>query len=151
MKNNIIETLVGTAVLVLAAVFIVYGYSVTNVAPQSGYILTASFDRIDGLSIGSDVRMSGIKVGTVIEQKLNTQTYYAEVQLQINDEVKLPDDTSAKITMEGLLGGNYISLTPGGSLDYFENGDELIYTQGSVDLIGLVSQALFSAEESGAE
>ncbi|MGC6471333.1 MAG: outer membrane lipid asymmetry maintenance protein MlaD [Parvibaculales bacterium] len=151
MKNNLIETLVGTAVLALAAIFVIYGYSVTNMAPRQGYVLSASFDRVDGLSIGSDVRMSGIKVGTVIEQTLNPETFYAEVKLQINDEILLPDDTSAKITMEGLLGGNYISLTPGGSLDNLENGDELIYTQGSVDLIGLVSQALFSAEESGGE
>ena len=71
--------------------------------------------------------------------------------MQINDEIMLPEDTSAKITMEGLLGGNYISLTPGGSFDNLEDGDELVYTQGSVDLIGLVSQALFSAEESGGE
>ena len=151
MKNNLIETLVGTAVIALAAIFIFYGYSVTNMAPRQGYMLSASFDRVDGLSVGSDVRMSGIKVGTVIEQSLNPETFYAEVKLQINDDILLPDDTSAKITMEGLLGGNYIALTPGGSMDNLENGDELVYTQGSVDLIGLVSQALFSAEESGGE
>ncbi|MGC6476220.1 MAG: outer membrane lipid asymmetry maintenance protein MlaD [Parvibaculales bacterium] len=149
MKNNLVETLVGTAVLALAMVFVFYGYSVTNVTPRDGYELAASFDRVDGLSIGSDVRMSGIKVGTVVEQKLNAESYYAEVRLQINNDIALPDDTSAKITMEGLLGGNYISLTPGGSEDFLSDGDEIIYTQGSVDLIGLVSQALFSAEETG--
>ncbi len=149
MKNNLVETLVGTAVLALAMIFVFYGYSVTNVAPRDGYELAASFDRVDGLSIGSDVRMSGIKVGTVTGQKLNADSYYAEVKMQINNDVALPDDTSAKITMEGLLGGNYISLTPGGSEDYLVDGDEIIYTQGSVDLIGLVSQALFSAEDTG--
>jgi phospholipid/cholesterol/gamma-HCH transport system substrate-binding protein len=65
----------------------------------------------------------------------------------------LPDDTSAKITSEGLLGGNYVSLSPGGSEDLLEEDGEILYTQGSVDLIELVSQALFDAggSESAAE
>ena len=120
-------------------------------SPKSGYKLIAEFDRIDGLTVGSDVRMSGIKVGTVIDQKLNKQNFYATVTLAINDDIELPDDTSAKITMEGLLGGNYVSLTPGGSFDLLTDGDEISYTQGSVDLIGLVSQAMFSTQNEDSE
>lgn len=151
MQHNLVETLVGALVLAVSAVFVFYGYSVSDMAPKSGYRLIAEFDRVDGLTVGSDVRMSGIKVGTVVDQKLNMRNFYATVTLAINEDIELPDDTSAKITMEGLLGGNYVSLTPGGSFDLLSDGDEISYTQGAVDLIGLVSQAMFSTQNETGE
>lgn len=152
MKDNLVETLVGAAVLFVAALFVAYGYSVTESDGGEGYSLSAQFDRVDGLTVGSDVRMSGIKVGTVTQLKLDPQSYYANAQFVISGDIELPEDTSAKITSEGLLGGNYVSLSPGGSEDMLGQGDEILYTQGSVDLIGLVSQALFSAgDEESAE
>ncbi len=152
MKDNLVETLVGAAVLVIATLFIVYGYSVTEADSGEGYALNAQFDRVDGLTVGSDVRMSGIKVGTVTGLSLDPESYYAVAKFSISGDVELPDDSSAKITSEGLLGGNYVSLSPGGSEDMLAAGDEILYTQGSVDLIGLVSQALFSAgDEESAE
>lgn len=152
MKDNLVETLVGTAVLVIAGLFVLYGYSVTESDSGDGYALSAQFDRVDGLTVGSDVRMSGIKVGTVTGLKLDPDSYYANAEFTISGDISLPDDTSAKITSEGLLGGNYVSLSPGGSEDMLSEGDEILYTQGSVDLIGLVSQALFSAgDEESAE
>ncbi len=152
MKDNLVETLVGAAVLVIAAMFVLYGYSVTESDSADGYNLSAQFDRVDGLTVGSDVRMSGIKIGTVTQLALDPQSYYANAEFVINGEIELPEDTSAKITSEGLLGGNYVSLSPGGSEDMLGAGDEILYTQGSVDLIGLVSQALFSAgDEESAE
>ena len=146
MKDNLVETIIGALVVAIAAAFVLYGYSVT-VSGSGGdaYEVTAQFDRVDGLTIGSDVRMSGIKVGTITGLSLNTQNYYADVTMAIGNEIELPDDSSAKITSEGLLGGNYVSLSPGGSEDMLAEGDEILYTQGSVDLIALVSQALFSA------
>lgn len=147
MKDSLVETLVGAAVLLVAAMFVIYGYSVTESDTGDGYMLSAQFDRVDGLTIGSDVRMSGIKIGTVTGLDLDPQSYYANAEFAIGAGIELPDDTSAKITSEGLLGGNYISLSPGGSEDMLSEGDEILYTQGSVDLIGLVSQALFSAGE----
>lgn len=151
MQHNLVETLVGAFVIAISAIFLSYGYSVSDMSPKSGYKLIAEFDRIDGLTVGSDVRMSGIKVGTVIDQELNKQNFYATVTLSINDDIELPDDTSAKITMEGLLGGNYVSLTPGGGFDLLTDGDEISYTQGSIDLIGLVSQAMFSTQNEDSE
>ena len=145
MKDNLVETLVGFGVIVVAAIFVFYGYSVTDSSNGDGYVVSAEFDRVDGLTIGSDVRMSGIKIGTVTALSLDAQSYAANVSMIIGSDIDLPDDTSAKITSEGLLGGNYISLSAGGSEDMLSGGDEILYTQGSVDLIGLVSQALFSA------
>lgn len=151
MKDNLVETLVGAAVLVIAGLFVAYGYSITESDSTDGYALSAQFDRVDGLTVGSDVRMSGIKVGTVTGLTLDTENFYANAEFVISGTVELPEDTSAKITSEGLLGGNYVSLSPGGSEDSLGAGDEILYTQGSVDLIGLVSQALFSAGDEESE
>ena len=149
MKENLIETLVGAAVVVVAIIFVIYGYSVTEFDNADGYVVSAQFDRVDGLTIGSDVRMAGIKVGSVTQLSLDEKNYVANVNIMLNGDIKLPDDSSAKIASEGLLGGNYISLVPGGSMDNLEAGGEILYTQGSVDLIGLVSQALFSTGQTG--
>ena len=145
LKDNLVETLVGAIVVLLAGLFVAYGYSVTETGSSDGYEVSAQFNRVDGLTIGSDVRMSGIKVGAVVSLDLDPQSFYANVVFLINNGVTFPDDTSAKITSEGLVGGNYVSLSPGGSEDVLEAGGEILYTQGSVDLIELVSQALFSA------
>lgn len=146
MESSFVETLIGAIVIAIAVTFLSYGYSVTDTGRVAGIELTAEFDRVDGLATGSDVRMSGIKIGTVTSQSLNHNNYYAVVTMSLSDEIKLPRDSSAKITSEGLLGGNYVSLTPGGSEEMLETGDEIQFTQGAVDLIGLVGQAVFSAQ-----
>lgn len=145
MSNNLVETLIGALVLVIAGVFLSFAYSRANMGGIDGYRVIAKFDRADGLTIGSDVRMSGIKVGTVTEQALDPQTYQARIALAINAGVQLPADTSAKITAEGLLGGNYVSLVPGGAPDYLGDGDEIEFTQGSIDLLGLIGRAIYGA------
>ena len=153
LNENLVETLVGLFVVVIATLFVVYGYSVSETDSGDGYRVSAQFNRVDGLTVGSDVRMSGIKIGTVTSLTLDPESFYANVDFLISNGVGLPDDTSAKITSEGLLGGNYVSLSPGGSEDLLEEDGEILYTQGSVDLIELVSQALFDAggSESAAE
>ena len=105
----------------IAGLFVIYGYSVTEGDSGDGYSLNAQFDRVDGLTIGSDVRMSGIKIGTVTALQLDPQSYYANAELAIGGDIELPDDTSAKITSEGLLGGNYVTVT-GGSEDMLSEG-----------------------------
>jgi len=144
MQSNLVETLIGTIVVVVAALFLFYGYTTSGMRSSAGYKVTAEFSAVDGLANGSDVRLSGIKIGTVVSQRLNTDTYQAVVTLDLARNVKIPDDTSAKIASDGLLGGSYISLTPGGSLDYLADGSQIMFTQGSVDLMGLIGQAVFS-------
>lgn len=145
MQSNLVETLIGTLVVAVAAVFLFYGYSASGMRSASGYQVNAAFSAVDGLANGADVRMSGIKIGTVVRQSLDPDTYQAVVTLDIASDVKLPDDSSAKITSEGLLGGSYISVTPGGSEDMLAGGGEIMFTQGSVDLMSLIGQAVFSA------
>ncbi|TNE35892.1 MAG: outer membrane lipid asymmetry maintenance protein MlaD [Alphaproteobacteria bacterium] len=152
MGSNIVETLVGTLVLVVAGFFLTYAYQTADMNNTAGgYKVIAQFDRVDGLVVGADVRMSGIKIGTVSDQALDQQTYYANVTMIIDKEVLLPEDTSAKITSEGLLGGSYISLEPGGSMDMLGEGGEITMTQGSIDLMGLIGKAIFATGQSDSE
>lgn len=145
MGNKIIETLVGTAVLVVAGFFLAYAYTTADVGSSSStYELSAKFDRIDGLTVGSDVRMSGIKIGTVTGQTLDTDTFLARVELSIDKGIELPEDSSAKVASDGLLGGAYVSLDAGGSMDLLEEGGEIEFTQGSIDVMSLIGQAIFS-------
>ena len=145
MQNSIVETLIGAAVIAVAAFFFMFAYSSTGSAPVSGYDVMAKFNRADGVNIGTDVRLSGIKIGTVASMNLDPQTYSAVVTLALDNSVKLPDDSSARITSEGLLGNQYISIEPGGSMDYIKPGGEIENTQGSVDLMGLLGKAVFGA------
>ncbi len=145
MANNMVETLVGAIVIVVAGAFLFFAYTTADVGDVAGYTVTADFDSVDGLTVGSDVRMSGIKIGTVTSQELDPNTYLARVAMAIDPKVQLPDDSSIKITAEGLLGGNYLSIEPGGSEDLIADGGRIQFTQGSIDLIGLVGQAIFSA------
>lgn len=148
MENSFVETLVGAVVIAIAGSFLAYGYSMTGAGNVQGLNITAEFDRVDGLANGADVRLSGIKVGTVTSQSLNPANYSAVVAVSLSSDIKIPVDSSAKITSEGLLGGTYVSLTPGGSEDFLTDGDEIQFTQGSIDLIGLVGQAIFSSQDS---
>ena len=106
--------------------------------------MTATFDRVDGVNAGADVRMSGIKIGTVTSSVLDPKTYFAVVKMNISTEVKVPDDTSIAVSSDGLLGDKFLALSPGGSDDMLSPGGEILTTQGSVDLMGLVGQMIFS-------
>ncbi len=145
MGGNLVETLIGAAVLAVAGIFLAFGYTTSSIGSDGGFRLVAKFDRVDGLTMGSDVRMSGIKVGTVVNQRLDPATYRAVIEMDIQRGLQLPDDSSAKITSEGLLGATYMSLEAGGSEDFLESGGEIRFTQGSIDLMSLIGQAIFSA------
>ena len=104
MKKNPIETILGLFVLIFAAVFLFFALARVDVKTVQGYTVTANFLKTGGLSVGSDVRISGIKVGTVLETRLNNETYTADVVLNIDSKVKLPIDTAAAITDAGIMG-----------------------------------------------
>ena len=147
MKSNTFEAIVGAFVIFLSVVFLFFGFSTMKIQNSDSYNVSALFNRIDGIKIGSDIRMSGIKIGTVVSQELDNSSFEAKVLMSIDSKILIPDDSSAKITSDGLLGGNYISIEPGGSDIYLLNNEEIFFTQGSVDLIGLVGEALFSVED----
>ena len=147
---TIVETLVGAAVVALAVGFFAYAYQTAGLgggATPGGYKLIAEFDNAEGINVGSDVRLAGIKVGTVTASSLNTESFQARLELTIIPTVKLADDSAAKVTAEGLLGGKFIKLEPGGSDTLFADGGVFSYTQGAVDVWSLISQAMFSKPE----
>lgn len=146
MKNNLLESLIGFVVVLIAIIFFIYSYSMMgNKNSSKTYEITAVFNEVSGLMSGSDVRLSGIKIGSVRSQTLNADTFDAVVSMQINNDIKIPTDSSAKISAEGLLGGNYISIEPGGSDEILSDGDVIEFTQGSIDLIGLLGNAVFGS------
>ena len=147
MNKNFIETIIGAMVLAVAGLFLIFAYNQADVKKVDGYQVKAKFDRIDGISLGSEVRMSGIKVGTVSKATLDTETYFALVLMDIRPDVKIPDDTSIAVSSDGLLGEKFLTLSPGGSENMLKAGGELLTTQGSIDLMGLVGQMIFSKTE----
>ncbi len=148
MNNTLVETIVGALVIAIAAVFFFFAYTTSGVGKgQGGYTITAEFEAVDGINVGSDIRMAGIKIGSVVSQQLNPESFQAIVKMAIEDSVKLPDDSTAKVTSDGLLGSKFISIDPGGSETKLKEGDLLTYTQGSIDLWGMVNQFLFSNKE----
>jgi len=151
MQNSAVETLIGAVVIAIAAAFLVFAYTSTGAGPIGGYEIQAKFNRADGVNIGTDVRLSGIKVGTVSRMALDPMSYNAVLTLALESNVKLPDDSSARITSDGLLGNQYLSIEPGGSQMPIAPGGEIENTQGSIDLMGLLGKAVFGATGSGGE
>lgn len=143
------ETIVGLAVIAVAAVFLWYAAGVSGDRGRvADYQLGAVFGRVDGLSVGADVKIAGIRVGEVSASALDPETYEASVAMRIARDVQVPDDSVAKIVSDGFLGGAHISIEPGASEDYLREGDRITITRGSVDLLNLAVQA-FTNQQSG--
>ena len=137
--NTITEVLVGAAVMAVAVGFFFYAASSTGSGPSGGsYTLTASFRSADGIAVGTDVRLAGVQVGTVTAMTLNPETFRAETTFTLRDDIELPDDSAIAISSEGLLGGNFVEILPGGSPFTYAPGDQIMDTQGSVSLVTLL-------------
>ena len=145
MRGNVIETVMGAVVLVVAAFFLVFAYQTSQLRQVAGYQLSADFERVDGIRQGGDVRISGIKVGSILSETLDPKTFLADVRISIDPSIRLPDDTVAEIISAGLLGDKYLSLVPGGSDKMIAPGGKIKYTQSSVSLENLIGQMIFSA------
>ena len=148
-KDNIIEALVGLVVVLVAIGFVTFAYGRTQAGSgDAGYTLVARFPNIAGVSAGTDVKVAGIKVGRVTKQSLDPGSYEAIVEFGIDKALKLPIDSSAAITSEGLLGGIYVSLTPGGDSVMLKPGEEITETSGATDLMGLIGSVVNRSGES---
>ncbi len=133
------EVVTGAAVLAVAVGFVVYAAQGAGLMrTEASYPLTASFRSVEGISVGSDVRLAGVKVGTITDLKLNPETFFADAKIDVRNDVRLPTDSTILISSEGLLGGNFVELLPGGALENLEPGDEIEDTQGAVSLISLL-------------
>ncbi len=147
MKTNLLEVVMGAAVLGVCAVFVVFAYSTSHWKSVQGYEVIAKFDRIDGLRKGSDVRLSGVKVGTIKTINLDPETYLAVVHIDLSPDVELPSDSAAEIASESLLGGKFLALVPGGEEALIPVGGEIMHTQSAVSLESLIGQFIFNAQD----
>jgi phospholipid/cholesterol/gamma-HCH transport system substrate-binding protein len=144
MQRNIVETALGAIVLLVAAIFAFFFYRHSDISPQTGYELTASFSKVDGLTTGAPVRISGIKVGQVTGFSLDPERYTAIVRLNIDESVKLPSDTAAVIASAGLLDGKFMTLEPGADEEMLKPGGRIAFTQSTPSLEQLLGQVIFS-------
>lgn len=143
------ELLAGAAVLAVAAGFLAWGFG-EGMTREPGYEVTASFPDVDGVSVGTEVRLAGVRVGRVSGVSLNPDTYMADARLTIPDNIALPSDSAALIQTDGLLGGAYIQIQPGGSPENLAPGDEIEDVQGAVSLLSLMMKFVDSqAQDEG--
>jgi len=147
MKTNLLEVIMGAVVLVTCTLFVIFVYSTSHWRPVEGYEVLAKFNRIDGLRQGGDVRLGGVKVGTIKEIRLDTESYLAVVYLLLSPDVRLPRDSAAEIASESLLGSKFLAIVPGGEEDLIAAGGEIAHTQSSVSLEALIGQFMFNAQQ----
>ena len=148
MANQTTEVLVGGVVLAAAVGFFVYAAQVTGAGPTGASAnYNASFRSVEGISVGTDVRLGGVKVGTVTKLQLNPQTFMADTDFTVSDKILLPEDTAVLISSEGLLGGSFVELLPGGSPFNLDPGSEIEDTQSSVSLINLLLRFVAGSDE----
>ena len=143
MSRNIIETGMGAVVILVAVVFLVFSYSVSDLRPAQGYDVIAKFNAIDGLTEGSDVRIAGVKVGTVVDERIDQSEYRAVVTMKISDNIELAEDTAVRISSAGILGGKYVKLEPGSSKQMVQPGGELTNTKDVISLEELLGKVIF--------
>lgn len=143
-RHGVGEVVTGAIVLVIAAAFLLYALAHSGRTTVSGYPLEAKFDRIDGLVVGADVKIAGVKVGTVTDARIDPETYLAILTLTVRSDIELPKDSSAEVTSEGLLGGKYLSLSPGGDSTMLKPGDTITITQSSISIEQLLGKFIFN-------
>ena len=148
MSEKNLEIITGTIVLIVAAGFLVFiikvgGFSADN----ENYNLNTSFRSAEGIDTGTEVRMAGVKIGTVKSLSLNAETLQADVKLKIEKSILIPNDSSAVISSEGLLGGSFLEIVPGGSFDNYAAGEIIEDTQSSISLINLLLKMFGPSKE----
>jgi len=143
MSRNIIETGMGAIVILVAAVFLVFSYTVSDLRPAAGYDVVAKFNAVDGLLDGSDVRIAGVKIGTVVDERIDQKEYRAVVTMKINHGVELAEDTVVRVSSAGILGGKYVKLEPGASKKFVPAGGELKNTKDVISLEELLGKVIF--------
>ena len=146
MSRSLAETLLGAAVLAVAIGFVVFAYTRSGVATVSGYEVSAAFNRVDGIANGSDVRIGGIKIGSVIERELDPVTFQAVLHMSIDESVELSVDSTAAVVSDGLLGGKFIDIQPGAEEALLAGGGRIGYTQSSLLLEELIGKFAFGTE-----
>lgn len=143
-NGNYFDFIIGTFVLLCAILFFYSSFKNSKIETNNGYYLLAKFSNINGISQGSDVKIAGVKIGTVNNQSLDPNTFRATIKFFINNDIKLPNDSSAKIVSDGLLGSKFLEITPGSDEEFLSEGQEIQFTQSSVNFEELLGKFMFS-------
>ncbi|MBQ7633676.1 MAG: MCE family protein [Alphaproteobacteria bacterium] len=149
MHKKPVETIMGLVVLIIALLFLGFAYRVSDLQVVEGYSVSAEFLKVGGLSIGSDVRINGIKVGTVTSQNLNNYDYTVKVTFNIASNVKLPKDSTATIVGDGLMGDKFVKIEPGISKEYLKDGDTVAKTKDFKTIEDMVGEVIFMVTDGG--
>ena len=149
MLKKPVETIMGLVVLLVALFFLGFAYNVSDLQVVKGYTLTADFLKVGGLSIGSDVRINGIKIGTVTSQSLNNEDYTVKVTFSISSDVKLPKDSTVAIVSDGLMGDKFVKIEPGKSKEFLADGASFAKTKDYKTLEDMVGEIIFMVTDGG--
>lgn len=149
MKNNAVETILGAVVLITACTFLVFALNTAQVSTVKGYQVSAAFFKVGGLTSGSDVRINGIKVGTVSDLHLDPKTFDAVVSMSIREDVKIPQDSVAAIGSAGIVGGKFVSIRPGAAKEFLGNEGKIARTKDFKSLEDQVGEIIFLATGGG--
>ena len=149
MNKKPVETIMGIVVIFVAAFFLYFAYQVSDLQVVKGYDINARFLKVGGLNVGSDVRINGIKVGTVIAQNLDPEDYVADVKLSISSNIQLPKDSVVSVVSDGLVGNKFIKIEPGKSKEFLQNGDTVANTKDFKTLEDMVGEIIFMVTYNG--
>ena len=149
MNKKPVETIMGIVVIFVAAFFLYFAYQVSDLQVVKGYDINARFLKVGGLNVGSDVRINGLKVGTVIAQNLDPDDYVADVKLSISSNIQLPKDSVVSIVSDGLVGNKFIKIEPGKSKEFLQNGDTVANTKDFKTLEDMVGEIIFMVTDNG--
>lgn len=147
MGRNPIETIMGAVVLLVAAFFLVFAYTSADLRRVAGYPVEAVFLKVGGLDVGSDVRINGVKVGSVTGRRLQADTFEAVITMTLSADIQVPEDSSASIVNDGLLGGKYVRLDPGSADAMIPPGGRLVDTRDYQSMEDLVGEIIFLATQ----
>lgn len=151
MNKKPVETIMGIVVLIVAVFFLLFAYRVSDLQVVKGYELNAKFLKVGGLNTGSDVRINGIKVGTVVNQRLDSDDFMVNVAMSISPDIKLPKDSEAAIVGDGLVGDKFIKIEPGKSKEYLTNGETFANTRDFKSLEDMVGEIIFMVTDNGSQ
>lgn len=151
MNKKPVETIMGIVVVIVAAFFLYFAYNVSDLQVVKGYDVTAKFLKVGGLNVGSDVRINGIKVGSVVGLNLDDTDYIADVKMSIMPTIKLPDDSTAVIVSDGLVGDKFIKIEPGKSKEMLVDGGTISKTKDFKTLEDMVGEIIFMVTDDGSK
>jgi len=151
MGRNLIETIMGAVVLLVAGFFLIFAYSHADLGAVKGYTVSAAFTSVGGLPNGADVKINGIKIGTVLSQKIDNNSFNAVVSMSISPDIHLPVDTVATVDSEGLLGGKYVKLIPGHKAQTIPADGTIDQTKNYQSLEEMVGKIIFLATDGGGD